>query len=68
MSWASPKKNLSSHRQSHRFAAPFKQGKTDFGLEIVDLTADARLRDVKFRRGTRNILLLGHGDEVTEMT
>jgi hypothetical protein len=60
-------KNLSSHRQSHRFAAPFKQGKTDFGLEVVDLAADARLRDVKFGRSARNILLLGYGNKVTEM-
>jgi hypothetical protein len=36
-------------------------------LPVVDLAADARLRDVKFRRGARNILLLRHGDEVTEM-
>jgi 8-hydroxy-5-deazaflavin:NADPH oxidoreductase len=28
---------------------------------------DARLGEVKFRRGARNILLLRHGDEVTEM-
>jgi hypothetical protein len=53
--------------EAHRFAAPFKQKKTDFVLEVVDLAADARLRDVKFRRGARNILLFRHGDEVTEM-
>jgi hypothetical protein len=50
-------KNLSGHRQAHGFAAPFKQEKTDFVLQVVDLAADARLRDVKFRRGARNILL-----------
>jgi hypothetical protein len=43
------------------------QGKTDFVFEVVDLAADARLRHVKFRRGARNILLFGQGDEVTEM-
>src|SRR5579862_671403 len=60
-------KNLSGHCQSHSFASPFKQAKTDLVLKVVDLAADARLRDVKFQRGARNILLFCHSDEVTEM-
>jgi hypothetical protein len=55
-------KNPSGHRQAHRFAAPFKHEKTNFVLEVVDLAADARLRDVKFGRGARNILLLRYSD------
>src|SRR5262252_1354533 len=49
-------KDFPGHRQAHGFAAPFKQEKTDFVLEVVDLAADAWLRHVKFRRGARNIL------------
>ena len=44
-----------------------QQGKTDFVFKVVDPAADARPLHVKFRRGARNILLFGHGDEVTEM-
>ena len=60
-------KDFSGFRQPQGFGAAFKQLKTDFVFEIADLPAQARLRDVQLQRGTRNILLLGDGDEITEV-
>ena len=60
-------KYFSGRRQPHGFRAALQQLKTDFVLEVADLAADARLRDVQLQRRARNVFRLGHGDEVTEM-
>ena len=60
--------DLASRRQAHGFTGAGKQGKTEFVLQVTDLTADAWLRDVECRRRARDVLLLRHGDEVPQVT
>ena len=36
-------------------------------LEVADLPADPRLRNVQLQRGAREVLGFSHGHEVTEM-
>jgi hypothetical protein len=47
--------------------AAFKQGKTHFIFESVDLSAQSRLRDVQLRRSARDVFCFSHGDKITEM-
>ena len=47
--------------------ATLEQLETDFVLQIANLPADARLRDVQLERGAGNVFLPGHGDEITKM-
>ena len=60
-------KDLSRLGQPDRFCAAFKKLKPDLIFEVVNLTADARLRDMELQRCPGNIFLLGNGDKVAEM-
>ena len=60
-------KSFSRSSQLERFRAAFKKLKTDFVFEVVDLPAQAGLRDVQLQRGARNIFIFGHGDKIAEM-
>src|SRR6185312_4138597 len=41
---------------------------TDFILQVTDLAADARLRNVQLERRARDVFRLGHGHEVSQVT
>ena len=61
-------KDFSRPGQPDGFRAALKKLKPKLIFEVVNLAADARLRDMELQRGTRNIFFLGDGDEVAEMT
>ena len=54
------------HRHPPR--GPLDQGQTDLLLEPVDLLGERRLGDVRARRGSREMPLVGEGDEVAQLT
>ena len=54
--------------QPQRFGATLEMYDAELFLEIMDLTTDRRLRNVKLRCGANDILRFGDSDEVAEMS
>ena len=58
----------SRRRQLHAAPGAVEQGDAKLPLEVADLLAQWRLRDVEARRRTAEVQLLGDGHEVPEVT
>jgi hypothetical protein len=59
---------LARGRQAHRAAVAQEDALAELGLEPADLLADRRLGDPQPLRRAREVRLLGHGDEIGELT
>jgi len=54
-------------RALHSTAPTGEQGHAELGFQRLDLLAQRRLRDVQALRGSGEVALFGHGDEVAQM-
>jgi hypothetical protein len=58
---------LARGQQAHSLRGPLEQRDAELTLEVADLPAERRLRDVQPPRGATDVLLLGDGDEVVDL-
>lgn len=52
----------------HPTRQPVEQGHPEFGLQQLDLPAERRLGDADTLGGAAEMLLLGHGDEISDLS
>ena len=53
--------------EAHGLGGSLEKGKAELVLEVANLPAQRRLRDVQFQRGARDVLLFRGGDEIAEV-
>ena len=56
------------HGERHAAVGPVEQADSELGLELADLLAHGRLRDVQTLGGAAEVQLLGDRDEVPQMS